>query len=1134
MIRRGILSQGSKFEKLEGSPARGLLGWRASPSLAMGTIVWLGKHSRNKAQLLLTSPTCSVGAILMLTIMGQGSHVEAIGRGTHAKPEDTVIHPTEIRTSISPSSAVEINTTSALVNYATEAESVTSSMPSLGDDIPGERVEDQYGLKTCASICLFIHAGGTPRHIHAGEDTKAETYRQRHAGGDTETYRKRHAGVDTKAETYRQRHAGGDTETYRQRHAGEDTKAETYRQRHAGGDTETYRQRHAGGDTKTKTFRKKHAGGTQIQKRTDKEKQYRERKARTADPITIRRTRAIASVTYTTVIIVEFTFSSARSNLSKESRLGLVDPQRSGDHTPSGRRHPKGWSLTRCIPDAIFQQISFWKSSPHNQGFSPKLTDSSLLNDSRNASMDTRQEGKVAERRTEGKDALQIREGGEHKLVDECDIAGDEVELLHLWISLKGEVLQDTKVVEREVKNPHRQVGYGVRDAHQPSSAAGCEHYVTLNETVTMASSETRWNFIDEISITPVQTRQFLGGAYLETNTHRKFQKTLGVARPRIVAKVDVQVVGLSLRSSVSSKGRPEKLSTPKLVNLQELRSSHFKEGTFRIEEFVGVSSRFLPRCGVTRNVSGWMDVSLLSDKSMKVSESRPNNAETSISSIPSLVRLKVRSAVKFWNELAGSDVIHVGDVRQEILKALNLYDVLGVSVLRTVARGWTKNIFAPSSSHHHHQQCHGPYFYHVSEGYHHNKVYLGTCRWQPRYPGVGHDKPSKPVAEEEENLSHHRKRSRSISPSADHKRNRRTRSRDRYTPLRPRPALLKLKPRLRRSRSRDRLGLDRDRRRRSHSRDRKRGDSKEKRCCSSKSKFKRDRSRSNSKDRDKKDDKDEDCFDPSNLDKVELEEVNPHLRGRRVENHLGKATPSSPDRDSNLDLPVLSSRAQHDKREEEQKRLESEMQKRRERIERWRAERKKKELEITKKEIKGSILLGEKAELCLTNLQLPMKKWTLEDDSDEEEEKQENKEKQDNKENKEEQEEEEEILEEVDPLDAFMQYSSEEEEEDLNATAAGIANKQKKELAKVDHTSVTYTPFRKNFYVEVPEIARMTAEEVDAYKEISRWFGVVMSTRILGALVIAPLFGFLLDVLSGNIKLPQWTGGADTLSLVV
>nr|CAD7402790.1 unnamed protein product [Timema cristinae] len=48
---------------------------------------------------------------------------------------------------------------------------------------------------------------------------------------------------------------------------------------------------------------------------------------------------------------------------------------------------------------------------------------------------------------------------------------------------------------------------------------------------------------------------------------------------------------------------------------------------------------------------------------------------------------------------------------------------------------------------------------------------------------------------------------------------------------------------------------------------------------------------------------------------KVELEEVNPHVRGGRVENHLGKTIPSSPDRDSNLDLPVLSSRAQHDKR---------------------------------------------------------------------------------------------------------------------------------------------------------------------------------------------------------------------------
>lgn len=91
-------------------------------------------------------------------------------------------------------------------------------------------------------------------------------------------------------------------------------------------------------------------------------------------------------------------------------------------------------------------------------------------------------------------------------------------------------------------------------------------------------------------------------------------------------------------------------------------------------------------------------------------------------------------------------------------------------------------------------------------------------------------------------------------------------------------------------------------------------------------------------------------------------------------------------------------------------------MQKRRERIERWRAERKKKELEATKKDGKTSIL---------ANFQLPMKKWSLEDDSDEETPVVQN-----NKEAKEEgaKEEIEEVKEEIkdeeeeiDPLDAFM-----------------------------------------------------------------------------------------------------------------
>nr|CAD7433195.1 unnamed protein product [Timema monikensis] len=43
------------------------------------------------------------------------------------------------------------------------------------------------------------------------------------------------------------------------------------------------------------------------------------------------------------------------------------------------------------------------------------------------------------------------------------------------------------------------------------------------------------------------------------------------------------------------------------------------------------------------------------------------------------------------------------------------------------------------------------------------------------------------------------------------------------------------------------------------------------------------------------------------------LLEVNPHLPGERVENHLGKNPPSSSDKDSNLNLPVLISRAHHD-----------------------------------------------------------------------------------------------------------------------------------------------------------------------------------------------------------------------------
>lgn len=63
------------------------------------------------------------------------------------------------------------------------------------------------------------------------------------------------------------------------------------------------------------------------------------------------------------------------------------------------------------------------------------------------------------------------------------------------------------------------------------------------------------------------------------------------------------------------------------------------------------------------------------------------------------------------------------------------------------------------------------------------------------------------------------------------------------------------------------------------------------------------------------------------------------------------------------------------------------------------------------------------------------------------------------------------------------LEYSSEDELEDIRDTAVNLAMKHRKELAKIDHSSVSYAPFRKNFYVEVPELARMTNSEVDKYR---------------------------------------------------
>ncbi|XP_043925167.1 probable ATP-dependent RNA helicase DDX46 [Protopterus annectens] len=249
-----------------------------------------------------------------------------------------------------------------------------------------------------------------------------------------------------------------------------------------------------------------------------------------------------------------------------------------------------------------------------------------------------------------------------------------------------------------------------------------------------------------------------------------------------------------------------------------------------------------------------------------------------------------------------------------------------------------------------------------------------------------------------------------------------------------------------------------------------------------------------------------------------------------------------------------------------DQTKLEEEMRKRKERVEKWRAEQRKKAMENIgelKKEIE-EMKQG--------------KKWSLEDDDDDDEEPTEG-----DKEGGETEEGEGsggggesgeggEAEEELDPLDAYMEevkeevkkfnmgnvkggsekksgtvtqvmtvvktkkttgegkkkgelmendqdameYSSEEEEVDLQTALTGYQTKQRKLLEPVDHGKIEYEPFRKNFYVEVPELARMTTEEVNAYrlelegitvkgkgcpKPIKNWVQCGIAIKILNAL---------------------------------
>lgn len=73
------------------------------------------------------------------------------------------------------------------------------------------------------------------------------------------------------------------------------------------------------------------------------------------------------------------------------------------------------------------------------------------------------------------------------------------------------------------------------------------------------------------------------------------------------------------------------------------------------------------------------------------------------------------------------------------------------------------------------------------------------------------------------------------------------------------------------------------------------------------------------------------------------------------------------------------------------------------------------------------------------------------------------------------------------------LEYDSDEEaaqnnlrdSESLESLAAnGVPKvKTKSEMVCTDHSKVYYRPFKKNFYVEVPEISNMSSLEVERYR---------------------------------------------------
>ena len=65
-----------------------------------------------------------------------------------------------------------------------------------------------------------------------------------------------------------------------------------------------------------------------------------------------------------------------------------------------------------------------------------------------------------------------------------------------------------------------------------------------------------------------------------------------------------------------------------------------------------------------------------------------------------------------------------------------------------------------------------------------------------------------------------------------------------------------------------------------------------------------------------------------------------------------------------------------------------------------------------------------------------------------------------------------------------YLSFYVLQKEETPEEAMARMKAKGKKELAVVDHNKIEYLDFNKDFYREVPEITKMTDEEVEAYRE--------------------------------------------------